>query len=294
MIHVPVLLQESIEALEINDGDIVVDATLGDGGHSQALAGLGKKIQIIAIDLDADAIKRSKERLMNYQNIIYVESNFRDLDKILDSLQIKAIQKVLFDFGMSSSQLEESGRGFSFQKNEPLLMTMSSDQELNAAKVINEYSENDLRQILRTYGEERWAGRIARKIVEERRKRKIETTRELVEIIERVVPGKYKFGRIHPATKTFQALRIFVNDELASIEEGLSKAFSKLSLGGRIAAISFHSLEDRIVKHLFRAWENEGLAKVMTKKPIMPTAQEIEENPRSRSAKLRIVEKVKV
>ena len=289
--HVPVLLQETISVLEIKDGEVVVDATLGLGGHTKSIVETGKKIKIIAIDLDDEAIKIARENLKDSSNIVFVEDNFRNLDKILDDLDIKEVNKVLFDFGLSSFQIDHSGRGFSFQKDEPLKMTFGKS-EVSAQWVVNKMNENDLRQVLRNYGEERWTGRIARAIVKEREKKKIETTRQLVEIIERVVPGKYRFGRIHPATKTFQALRIYVNDELASIEEGLSKAFLRLTPEGRIAAISFHSLEDRIVKHLFRAWETAGLAKVISKKPITPTDEEISQNPRARSAKLRVVKKL--
>jgi 16S rRNA (cytosine1402-N4)-methyltransferase len=295
MIHESVLLHEAIEGLEIQDGDIVIDATLGNGGHSEALLSLRKDIRVIAIDMDIEAIERSKKRLAPLGgNITFVEGNFRNIPAILEKVGVHSVSKILFDFGLSSNQLEESGRGFTFQKNEPLEMTFGkeiSSSTLTARDVVNEWQEESLREIIRGFGEERFAGRIARGITEARAQKPIETTDELVDIIKSMVPGFYKKGRIHPATRTFQAIRIAVNDELGAITNGLKYGFEHLLPFGRIAAISFHSLEDRIVKQYFRSLYHEGLTSQITKKPIVPTEMEIKNNPRSRSAKLRIIQK---
>lgn len=205
------------------------------------------------------------------------------------------MNKVLFDFGLSSDQLEVSGRGFSFQRDEPLLMTFSVIPklgQLSALEIINGKSEEELAQIIRDYGEEKFAGRIAKTIVSARGKDIIRTSKELEEIIFRAVPAAYRRGRIHPATRTFQAIRIAVNDELSAIREGLQKAAALLSANGRIAAISFHSLEDRIVKESFRAFAKDKKFKILTKKPLTATEEEMRENPRARSAKLRLIEKM--
>ncbi len=288
MIHTSVLSQEVIVGLDIRDDDTVVDCTLGNGGHSESIARLGKKIRIIGIDLDPDAILRSKERLKQFTNITFVEGSFRNIDSILRDLQLSGINKALFDFGLSSNQLEESGRGFSFQKNEPLLMTFGKEHKnFTAQEIVNGWDEENIRHIIRGYGEERFAGRIAKAIVKARLVKPIETTGELVKIILSTCGDKVMPGKIHPATKTFQALRIAVNDELGAIKEGLTKAFQALSPKGRIAVVSFHSLEDRIVKQMFRAWSDAKQGTLLTKKPINPTLLEIKENPRSRSAKMR-------
>jgi 16S rRNA (cytosine1402-N4)-methyltransferase len=302
MAHVSVLLQEAIAGLDIDSGDIFVDATLGSGGHSAAVVDrFGSGVRIIGIDADADAISRTKENLKgSVANIIYVQDNFRNLDSILDGLGIKQIDKILFDLGMSSNQLEESGRGFSFQRNEPLLMTFekpSEKDQLTAYEIVNYWDEKEIREILRLYGEEKYANRIAKAMVSERKISKIGTTGDLVQIILQSVPKGYK-GRIHPATRTFQALRIATNDELTALPEGLDKAFRRLSREGRMAVISFHSLEDRIVKNFFRdrviarkAVLINNLSAGKAGKPIEASEEELRANPRSRSAKLRIIEK---
>jgi 16S rRNA (cytosine1402-N4)-methyltransferase len=295
MVHESVLLHEAIEVLEIRDGDIVVDATLGNGGHSEALLSLEKDIRVVAIDMDLDAIARSQKRLGHFEDrITYIQGNFRNIKTLLESHGISSVSKILFDFGLSSNQLEESGRGFTFQHDEPLLMTFArdiTDSTLTARDIVNDWQEDSLREIIRGFGEEKFAGRIARGIVEAREVKPIETTTELVNIILSMVPGFYRKGRIHAATRTFQALRIAVNDELESIKDGLSHGFETLLPSGRIAAISFHSLEDRIVKQYFRSLAQEEVGTIITKKPIVPTEQETKQNPRSRSAKLRIIEK---
>ncbi|OHA89090.1 MAG: 16S rRNA (cytosine(1402)-N(4))-methyltransferase [Candidatus Zambryskibacteria bacterium RIFCSPHIGHO2_01_FULL_43_27] len=295
MSHVPVLLHEAIEGLSIVDGDVVVDATLGNAGHSQAILNLKKDIRLIGIDLDRQAIERSKEILGSDKRVTFVCESYRNLKVILEKLGVKEINKILFDFGFSSDQIAQSGRGFSFQSDEPLLMTFSSNSEdgaLTAYEIVNSWSEEDIRKVIRNYGEERFAGRIAKGIVKAREKKPIGTTFELVDVIKASTPFAYHRGRIHPATRTFQALRIAVNDELEAIQEGLEEGFRHLAVGGRIVAISFHSHEDRIVKHMFRAWSDAGVANLITKKPITPSDEELLNNPRARSAKMRVLEKI--
>jgi 16S rRNA (cytosine1402-N4)-methyltransferase len=294
MIHKSVLLRESIEGLNLQKGDIFLDGTLGGGGHSEEVCKrMGREVKVIGIDLDADAIKRASERIQKTDcDFTAVQESFRNLDKVLDGLKIGKVNKILLDIGLSSNQFEESGRGFSFQKDEPLAMTFKKDlseNDLTAREIVNYWDEENIAQILQSYGEERYARRIARQIVESRGEKPIETTFELAEIVKKATPFYYHHGRIHPATRTFQALRITVNDELRALQEGLQKGFERLEPMGRIAIISFHSLEDRIVKNFFRDKVSEGQAEFINKKPIVPTEEEIGENPRSRSAKLRIL-----
>jgi len=309
MLHIPVLLQSSIDSLALKSDDVFLDATLGGGGHSEAVARqFGDKVRMVAIDLDNETLRNANDRINKLtKNFSAFQGNFRNLDTILDRAGISEVNKILFDLGISSIQLEESGRGFTFKKNEPLLMTMSdktpgeknSDSEnesksvyFTAKDIVNTWTEDHLVDIIRGYGEERYAARIANAIVEARKIKPIEKTFELVEIIERAVPGSYRHGRIHPATRTFQAIRITVNDELGAIEGGLNKGFERLARGGRMAVISFHSLEDRIVKRYFKQLVLEEKARAINKKPITPSIEEKEENPRSRSAKLRVIEKI--
>ena len=297
MSHVSVLLHESIDGLDIGTGDTIIDATLGAGGHSSEIVRKYKDITIVGFDLDADALDLAKKNITEAGGtLIPIQANFRNMDIACEKNGIKRVHGILFDFGISSMEIGESGRGFSFKYDEPLLMTLQNPIEsdtLTAHDVVNSTRENELADIIFKYGEERFSRQIANAIIVARRKKKIETTFELVEIIRNAVPNFYKNGRINPATKTFQALRIYVNDELGAIEEGLEKAWNLLDKNGRIVTITFHSLEDRIVKNFFRnkAKENED-AQIITKKPIVPTRDEIKSNPRSRSAKLRILKKV--
>lgn len=296
MIHKSVLLHEAIDSLEIKKGDIFVDGTLGGGGHSELVAKrFGDAVVMIGIDLDPEAIERSKKRLdVSKLNIHYVQESFRNIDSVLASLGIPSVDKILLDIGLSSNQFEESGRGFSFQKNEPLLMTFKeavNETDLTAKEIVNEWDESNIATILKSYGEEQFSYKIAKAIVARRKAKPIETTYDLVEIIKIATPKWYHTKKIHPATKTFQALRITVNDELNALKEGLIKGFDVLKSDGRLAVISFHSLEDRIVKHFFRDLEKKNLGSLMVKKPIVPSIEEINNNPRSRSAKLRIIEK---
>jgi 16S rRNA (cytosine1402-N4)-methyltransferase len=296
MIHKTVLLKESIHGLNIQSGDIYLDGTLGSGGHAEyALELLKGDIRVIGLDKDIEALARSKKRLEQYKNVIFIESNFGDLDKVLRDLKIEKVDRIMLDIGLSSDQFETSGRGFTFKNNEPLLMTFKKDPhpgDLTAYEIINGWQEESIADIIYGYGEERYSRRIAHAIVAYRENKKIENTNELVEIIQNAVPFFYRRGKIHPATRTFQALRITVNDELNTLKEGLRKGFGKLNRGGRMAVISFHSLEDRIVKNFNKEKEEIGEAKIIIKKPITPTDLEIKNNPRSRSAKLRIIEKI--
>lgn len=294
--HISVLLQESIEGLEIHKGDTFFDGTLGSGGHSAYVCRkFGKDVRLIGVDQDEDAIRRAKERVSKEGCMLTaVNSNFRSIDEVLDQQGIETVDRILLDIGLSSNQFEESGRGFSFQKDEPLQMTFRKDagSSFTARTIVNEWNAEQIATILSGYGEERHARNITQMIVSEREKAPIETTFQLVEIIKQATPSRYHHGRIHPATRTFQALRIAVNDEIEALREGLEKGFERLSNGGRMAVISFHSIEDRIVKRFYLDKKNQGMGEIITKKPITPTDQEIADNPRSRSAKLRIIKKI--
>ncbi|MFA5933969.1 MAG: 16S rRNA (cytosine(1402)-N(4))-methyltransferase RsmH [Candidatus Paceibacterota bacterium] len=297
MAHTTVLLHESIAGLHLKKGDVFLDGTLGGGGHSDLVCqNLKGNITIIGIDKDASAIKKSGDRLRKSGcEPLIMKGSFKDLDLALKKYGIKQVNGILFDLGISSDQLDSSGRGFSFLRDEPLLMTMESkitDETLTAKDIVNSWSEESLADIIYGYGEERYARRIAKRIIEARNIKSIETTFDLVDIIRSSVPKEYRAKKIHPATKTFQALRIAVNDELQTLEEGMKKGFESLAKKGRMAIISFHSLEDRLVKRFFKQKENEGVAKLITKKPITPTDEEVKSNSRSRSAKLRVIEKI--
>ncbi len=298
--HISVLLNEAIEFLDIHSEETVVDATVGGAGHfGVLLQELGPEGTLIGIDADADAIKRAQavyDAAEESPRVFFVEDNFRNIESILDDRQIKHIDKMLFDLGWSSFQLER-GRGFSFQADEPLLMTYSNPESAEfgdketAADVVNKASEEDLAEILYSLGEEQFSRRIARAIVESRKQAPIKTTFELVEVIKKGTPSWYHFRRLHPATKTFQALRMYVNDELGALREGLTGALARVSPGGRIAVITFHSIEDRIVKHIFREEVLKGRGSLVSKKPVLPSSHELAANPRARSAKLRIFER---
>jgi len=294
--HVTVLLHEAIEQLGIQSGDVVVDATLGGGGHAKAIAELlGKKGMLIGMDLDQGAIERTHIALKGFSKpkIHLVTANFRNLSSELTKLNVTKIDKALFDLGWSGYQLA-AGRGFSFLKDEPLGMTYSANPSattLTASTIVNEWGEESIADIIFGWGEEHYSRRIAKKIVERRAKSPIRTSLELAEIIRSAVPPAYRHGRIHPATRTFQALRIAVNDELGALKEGLTATWGNLADGGRIAVISFHSIEDREIKNLFALWEKAGEGKRITRSPIRPGREEIVANLRSRSAKLRVIEK---
>lgn len=246
----------------------------------------------MVVDIDPDSLARTKERLYDAPaKLIYVQGNFRNLKNLAAEAGVQSADGIAFDLGWHSEQLS-AGRGLSFKSDEPLVMTLGArSSTLTAKDIIADWDESAIEEIIRAYGEERFAGRIARAIVDARRREPIETARELAEVVRRAVPAFYRRGRLHPATKTFQALRIAVNDELNALSEALEDALDLLAPGGRVAVISFHSLEDRIVKQAFRAAEDAERGVRITKKPIVPSRAEQQENPRARSAKLRIFEK---
>ena len=306
--HISVLLNECLEGLNIKENGIYVDGTLGGAGHSsEILKRLSNEGRLIGIDQDTDALKAAKERLKNYSNVTFVHSNFSSIENVLNNLNIDGVDGILMDLGVSSYQLDEGERGFSYMKDAPLDMRMNRDNDFSAYNVINEYSEEDLYRIIRDYGEEKFARRIARFIVENRQEKNIETTLELVEIIKSAIPAKARREGPHPAKRTFQAIRIEVNSELSILNKTIEDGVGKLNKGGRMAIITFHSLEDRIVKNKFRdlavscrcpkefpvcVCGEKAKVKVISRKAIEPTKEEVDINPRSRSAKLRVIEKL--
>lgn len=306
--HISVLLNECLEGLNIKENGIYVDGTLGGAGHSsEILKRLSNEGRLIGIDQDTDALKAAKERLENYSNVTFVHSNFSSIENVLNNLNIDGVDGILMDLGVSSYQLDEGERGFSYMKDAPLDMRMNRDKDFSAYNVINEYSEEDLYRIIRDYGEEKFARRIASFIVENRQEKNIETTLELVEIIKSAIPAKARREGPHPAKRTFQAIRIEVNSELSILNKTIEDGVGKLNKGGRMAIITFHSLEDRIVKNKFRdlavscrcpkefpvcVCGEKAKVKVISRKAIEPTKEEVDINPRSRSAKLRVIEKL--
>ena len=296
-IHRTVLLNEVIEGLNLNPKSLVIDCTFGGGGHSLEMCKKYPGIKIIALDQDQSVFSAKGGLASGWEgcNISFVNDNFRNIDKVLEKEGKREVDGIIFDLGLSSDQLENSGRGFSFLKNEPLLMTLKANptsSDLTAQDVVNTWSEKNLSDIIYGYGEEKFSRKIAKGMVDARQKAKIETTFDLVKIISGAVPGLYKRGRIHFATRTFQAIRIAVNDELGALAEGLDKGFKLLKIGGRMSVISFHSLEDRIIKRFFREKVAVGEARLINKKVILASDNEVKNNPRSRSAKLRILEKI--
>lgn len=306
--HVSVLLNECLEGLNIKENGIYVDGTLGGAGHSsEILKRLSNEGRLIGIDQDTDALRAAKERLKDYSNVTFVHSNFSNIENVLDNLNIDGVDGILMDLGVSSYQLDEGERGFSYMKDAPLDMRMNRENDFSAYNVVNEYSEEDLYRIIRDYGEEKFAKRIASFIVENRQEKNIETTLELVEIIKNAIPAKARREGPHPAKRTFQAIRIEVNSELSILNKTIEDGVEKLNKGGRMAIITFHSLEDRIVKNKFRdlavscrcpkefpvcVCGEKAKVKIISRKAIEPTKEEVEVNPRSRSAKLRVIEKL--
>ena len=304
--HTSVLLNESIELLNVKDGGIYVDGTLGGGGHSEAIL---KKAncRLIGIDRDDDALKSAGERLKPFgDRVTLVKSNFKDIVSVLDDLGIEKIDGCILDLGVSSYQLDTVERGFSYQHSAPLDMRMDQSQYTSAFNIVNEYSVKELTRIFRDYGEEKWAPRIAQYIVSEREKGSINTTGELVEIIKKAIPVSARRTGPHPAKRTFQAIRIEVNNELGILENTVKSVNERLNVGGRMCVITFHSLEDRIIKHTMLNLQNPCTcppripvcicgkvpsAKVITK-AVLPSEQELIDNPRSKSAKLRAMEKI--
>ena len=305
--HISVLLDETIDGLDIKPDGIYVDGTLGGGGHSyEILRRLSPKGRLIGIDQDGEALKAAGERLKKFENqITLVRSNYCEIDKVLKELNVEKVDGILLDIGVSSYQLDNLERGFSYKSDAPLDMRMDTRQELTAADVVNTYSENELFKIIKDYGEDKFAKNIAKHIVLARKEKPLETTKELSEVIKRAIPMKVQAKGGHPAKKTFQAIRIEVNQELTVLKESIDKMIDLLKPNGRICIITFHSLEDRIVKTKFRENENpctcpnfpvcvcgkKSKGKVITRKPIIPSEDEIEENKRAKSSKLRIFER---
>lgn len=291
--HIPVMCQEVLEGLNLHPGDSVLDCTLGLGGHSKEILNrISPNGSLIGIDRDADSIALAQKNLEEYADrITFVQKDFRYLDKVLDDLGIKEVDAILLDLGVSSYQLETPERGFSIRGNGPLDMRMDQGSFISAYDLVNSLSTNEISMILKNFGEERWHRRIADHVVRERVKHPIESTEELKKIIVSAIPRQYQHQKIHPATRSFQALRIAVNRELEALEEALDKCINCLRVGGRICVIAFHSLEDKIVKDKFNGYLKENRIKILTKKPLRPSASEVDKNPRARSARLRVAEK---
>ncbi|MEL7647795.1 MAG: 16S rRNA (cytosine(1402)-N(4))-methyltransferase RsmH [Sedimentibacter sp.] len=305
--HKSVLLDESIEGLNIKTDGIYVDATLGGGGHTQEILKRATAGKVIGIDQDDYAIERASEKLKDFPNFIPVKSNFSNIKEVLEDLNIEKIDGIIFDLGVSSFQLDIPERGFSYNYDMPLDMRMDKNQTTTARHIVNGYEEHELSRILWEYGEEKWAARIAKFIVQEREHEFIETTGQLVSIIKKAIPKQVRQEGSHPAKRTFQAIRIEVNHELEILENTIKDAVEALNRGGRISVITFHSLEDRIIKNSFADLNKDCICppefpkcmcdhrrklKIITKKPILPSDEELTENRRAHSAKLRIGERV--
>ncbi len=306
--HTSVLYDACMENLNIEPEGIYVDGTLGGGGHARGICErLGEKGTLIGIDRDKDALSAAEERLKPYPcRKFFIQSNYADIRRVLDQLGVYEINGALLDLGVSSFQLDNEARGFSYMKDAPLDMRMSQDDSFTAAQVVNTYSEQELTEVIRNYGEERWASRISKFIVQRRKDKPLETTGELVEIIKAAIPASARRSGPHPAKRTFQAIRIEVNDELGQLKRAVEEFCDVLADKGRLCIITFHSLEDRIVKEAFNKRANpctcpkefpvcvcgkKADVKKVTGKPILPTEGELEANPRARSAKLRVIEK---
>lgn len=306
--HISVLLEESVKALDIKEDGVYVDGTLGGGGHSYRILAQCPKTALIGIDRDPEAIEAAKKRLNKFSGrVTFVNRNFGEIKDILNELGIEFISGAVLDLGVSSYQLDNAGRGFSYMNNAPLDMRMNRSDDLSAYDVINRYSLDELTRIFFEYGEEKWSRRIADFIVREREKKPIETTFELVDIIKAAIPKKARLDGGHPAKRIFQAVRIEVNGELRILEAAIKDFIDVLAPGGRLAVITFHSLEDRIVKQTFAALAKgctcpkefpvcvcgkKPQIRLLTRKPIEPGKEEIENNSRSKSAKLRVAEKL--
>ena len=308
-IHQSVLGEEVVSHLVTRPEGIYVDATLGMGGHTKSILDYtNSRSLVIGLDVDEEAISISCETLSRYNgHVIYRNSNFSDIDKVLDSLDIREVDGIVADLGMSSYQIEASERGFSFMREEPLDMRMDPRLRFTAYDLVNEMTMDEISRVLKMYGEEKWSRRIAKRIIETRKESPIKTSAELAKVVSLAIPKKFHPARIHPATKTFQALRIAVNNELENIREFIGKAVTRLRVGGRLVIISFHSLEDRLVKTSFLRMASpcvcppdmpecgcgkKRVLKVITRTPIVPGDEEVLSNPRARSAKMRVGERV--
>lgn len=300
MRHIPVLLNEVVEGLNLNNNSVVVDCTLGDAGHSEAMLGkIGPKGKLLGIDADPESLLRAKNNLYKFEKqIIFVRDNFSNLEKIISDNDLAPVDAILMDLGWSTPQFKERNRGFSFDGDEPLDMRYSTDVGETAADILNQYTFAELVEIFKFYGEEKLSDQIAQSIVEKRKEKPFATSAQLTETVLQVYRKKLKtekeipwVGGAHPATQIFQALRIAVNKELEVVRQALPQALSVLKPGGRLAVITFHSLEDRIAKQYF-VKNNNRILKIINKKPLVATEEELKNNPSSRSAKLRIVEKI--
>ncbi|MEK7193390.1 MAG: 16S rRNA (cytosine(1402)-N(4))-methyltransferase RsmH [Patescibacteria group bacterium] len=287
MSHTPVLLHEVIEYLDPKPGKFIIDGTMDGGGHARAIVEkLGSKGTFLGIDWDLRMVENAEKKIGKKKNVFFAQANYADIPEVLKKKNLPKADGLFLDLGFSSEQLENSGRGFSFEKDEPLVMTYD-DRRTPLFELLRGMKEQELTKILYDFGGERFARRIARAIVVRERSKRIETTQELVEVIRGTVPGNYAMRRLNPATRTFQALRIYANDELGNLEKALQTLPEMLKKDGRAVIISFHSLEDRLVKNYFRTFSKEGTVKLLTKKPVVASRNEQETNPRSRSAKLR-------
>jgi len=290
--HVPVMLNEILGYLSLTPGETIVDATAGTAGHSlEIIRRIRPGGRLIAIDRDRQSLVIAKERLADFSDSCeFVHANFMDLDTVLAGLNIKKVDGILFDLGISSFQLENTQRGFSFQSPGPLDMRLDTDSYISAYDLVNNLNEEEISAMLWNFGQEKWHNRIAHLLVKERQRHPISTTAELSEIVVRAIPSRYRSYRIHPATRTFQAVRIAVNRELEALSVAIEKAIAFLNKDARICVISFHSLEDRIVKFAFRKADTEHSLRIITPKPLVPSSEELDNNPPSRSAKLRVGE----
>lgn len=291
--HIPVLKKEALEFLNPKSNENFIDATIGQAGHSlEILERSGPKGMVLGIDKTPEQIKIIEEKTKSFkERLILVCGNFADLKEISEKNNFGPVNGILMDLGFSSWHIDESGKGFTFQKDEPLLMSYGREG-LTAEQIINQWTEEDLEMILSQYGQERFSGRIAKQIAKARNQKAITTTFQLIEEIKKAVPVKYQTGRIHFATRTFQALRIAVNQELESLKRALPQAVEILAPGGRLVIISFHSLEDRIIKLFFKEESAKKSIKILNKKPVAPGLEEVKANPRSRSAKIRAAQKI--
>lgn len=287
--HIPVMLKEVTEMLQPQHDGIYIDATVGLGGHAEEILQYAHGCTLIGIDRDEKAMELTRERLRKYSNVHLVKDNFSNMKSVVGDLGFNKVDGIILDAGVSTLQLKSEGRGFSFLKDEPLDMRMDQSRTLTARQVVNKYSEKDLAFIIWKYGEERFSRKIARAIVYARKIKPVTSCRELAEIIEKAVRRR---GRIHPATRAFQAIRIEVNKELEELTTAVESGADLLHTGGRFCVLSYHSLEDRIVKNAFKNLAKNGLFKIITKKPLVPGREEQELNPSSRSAKLRVGERI--
>lgn len=295
-LHVPVMLPEVLNFLKLLPGQVIVDATLGTGGHAlEILKRIMPGGRLVGIDRDENSLAVCRQRLSQFKDSIeFVHANFAELDKVTEQLGIKKIDGIVFDLGISSYQLGDVQRGFSFQEEGPLDMRLDKNSYISAYDLVNNLNENEISQLLWNFGQERWHNRIAHLLVQERRNEPISTTKQLANLVMRAIPQRYRrsYYRIHPATRTFQAVRIAVNRELEILESTVKKAVDILKKQARICVISFHSLEDRAIKHTFRALKADGLINIITPKPLTPSPGEIEANPSSRSSKFRVAERI--